>query len=380
MRAPVAATSLPCPETWSAWLCVSRTCSIVTPLYRASSRYSSISKRGSITAAIPARSSPTRYEAHPRSSWVIWRKIIVLCAAAGAAALYLTPRRRMRRPSPGAVGSDGPSAGGLGGVLLLEPAREAGAARAGERDEGIALGRLLGHARAQVCGQLRRRRPRLRAPSPRGGRAPGAARPCGRPGPARAPKCGSASRSGLQPSSTSSEERHASRSMSGGGVGGMTTPGASRTPATSPGNATPLSWSRKATWCQAWPGVHADAKRSICMPSSITVQVRLRVRGSRRRRAPRSDRRTHAARWRPGGRDRSGEARPRGWTNTFRSGQRSTSAPAAPAWSKWMWVSSSSRGLRPASAARRLSMPAVGPQSIRTSPESHAPIISGRPS
>ena len=29
--APVAAASLPWPETWSAWLCVSRTCSIRTP-------------------------------------------------------------------------------------------------------------------------------------------------------------------------------------------------------------------------------------------------------------------------------------------------------------------------------------------------------------
>src|SRR5919112_612857 len=38
-------------------------------------RYSSISKRGSTTAATPASSSPTRYDAQPRSSWVIWRKI-----------------------------------------------------------------------------------------------------------------------------------------------------------------------------------------------------------------------------------------------------------------------------------------------------------------
>lgn len=44
-------------------------------MYRASSRYSSISKRGSTTAATPAVSSPIRYEAQPRSSWVSWRKI-----------------------------------------------------------------------------------------------------------------------------------------------------------------------------------------------------------------------------------------------------------------------------------------------------------------
>ena len=39
-------------------------------------RYSSISSRGSTTAATPASSSPIRYEAQPRSSWVIWRKSI----------------------------------------------------------------------------------------------------------------------------------------------------------------------------------------------------------------------------------------------------------------------------------------------------------------
>ena len=30
---------------------------------------------------------------------------------------------------------------------------------------------------------------------------------------------------------------------------------------------------------------------------------------------------------------------PRSWTHTSTSGQRRTSAPVAPAWSKWMWVS-----------------------------------------
>ena len=76
MVAPVAAARRPCPETWSAWLCVSRMCSICTPTYRASVRYSSMSSFGSITAATPASSSPTRYDAQPRSSWVIWRKIM----------------------------------------------------------------------------------------------------------------------------------------------------------------------------------------------------------------------------------------------------------------------------------------------------------------
>src|SRR3954452_24592491 len=35
-----------------------------------------MSKRGSTTAATPAFSSPMKYEAQPRSSWVNWRKII----------------------------------------------------------------------------------------------------------------------------------------------------------------------------------------------------------------------------------------------------------------------------------------------------------------
>src|SRR5689334_4479376 len=49
-------------------------CSIETPRYRASRRYSPISSRGSTTAATPASSSPIRYDAHPRSSWAICRK------------------------------------------------------------------------------------------------------------------------------------------------------------------------------------------------------------------------------------------------------------------------------------------------------------------
>ena len=51
-------------------------------------------------------------------------------------------------------------------------------------------------------------------------------------------------RSGRQSASTRSERRQARRSMSGGGVGGKTGPRDSRTPATSPGKATPVSRSR----------------------------------------------------------------------------------------------------------------------------------------
>ena len=57
--------SRPCPETWSAWLWVSSTCSIRTPCRRERCRYGSMSHCGSTTAAIPSSTSPTRYEAQP---------------------------------------------------------------------------------------------------------------------------------------------------------------------------------------------------------------------------------------------------------------------------------------------------------------------------
>src|SRR5215211_11690 len=75
MTAPVAACSRPWPETWSACVWVSSTWSISTPRNRASRRYSLTSTLGSTTAATPARSSPMRYDAQPRSSWMSWRKI-----------------------------------------------------------------------------------------------------------------------------------------------------------------------------------------------------------------------------------------------------------------------------------------------------------------
>src|SRR4051812_46603115 len=39
-----------------------------------------MSSFGSSTAATPSSSSPTRYDAQPRSSWVIWRKITRLAS------------------------------------------------------------------------------------------------------------------------------------------------------------------------------------------------------------------------------------------------------------------------------------------------------------
>ena len=62
--APVRAASSRCPETKSAWRWVSSTQRIVRPRARASSRYISTSREGSITAA--SAPSPTRYDACAR--------------------------------------------------------------------------------------------------------------------------------------------------------------------------------------------------------------------------------------------------------------------------------------------------------------------------
>src|SRR4051812_2923685 len=79
--APVAARRRPWPETWAACVCVSRAWAIAPPRNRASPREAAAPIFGSTTAATPACSSPIRYEAHPRSSWMSWRKI----TGAGAA-------------------------------------------------------------------------------------------------------------------------------------------------------------------------------------------------------------------------------------------------------------------------------------------------------
>ena len=50
------------PDTKSAWMCVSRTWVIVSLCLRASSTYTSTSRRGSMTAALPVALSPIRYD------------------------------------------------------------------------------------------------------------------------------------------------------------------------------------------------------------------------------------------------------------------------------------------------------------------------------
>src|SRR4051794_38334253 len=86
--------------------------------------------------------------------------------------------------------------------------------------------------------------------------------------------------------------------------------------------------------------------------------------------------------WRALATSRSGSAicrAPRSCTYTRRSGQRSTSAPLAPAWSKWMCVSSRARGRSSPSSASSVSTADSGPGSIRSPSTSHDPITRSRP-
>ncbi len=76
---------------------------------------------------------------------------------------------------------------------------------------------------------------------------------------------------------------------------------------------------------------------------------------------------------RPCGAHRARGRRPRS------SGQRCTSEPLAPAWSRWMWVSSRARGRTSPSASSSTGRQDVGPGSISTSPTCQQPITRSRP-
>ena len=95
---PCSSASRPCPERWSACVCVSTCADDLDAAPRgASSSTGSIAYGGSTIAATPASSSPTRYDAQPRSSSrncsnSTKRDAIRLCGARRAA------RRRRRRP------------------------------------------------------------------------------------------------------------------------------------------------------------------------------------------------------------------------------------------------------------------------------------------
>ncbi len=70
---------------------------------------------------------------------------------------------------------------------------------------------------------------------------------------------------------------------------------------------------------------------------------------------------------------------PRLWTYTSSDGQRCTSDPDAPAWSRWMWVSRSARGSQSPSASSSVGRHELGPGSISTSSSCQTPITRSRP-
>src|SRR3954469_3712271 len=70
---------------------------------------------------------------------------------------------------------------------------------------------------------------------------------------------------------------------------------------------------------------------------------------------------------------------PRSCTHTSTSGHRCASAPAAPAWSRWMWVSRIERGTKSPSSASSVSIVDSGPGSTITSSSTWQQITKGTP-
>src|SRR4051794_24743582 len=70
---------------------------------------------------------------------------------------------------------------------------------------------------------------------------------------------------------------------------------------------------------------------------------------------------------------------PRSWTQTSTSGHRAASAPAAPAWSRWMCVSRTFAGTKSPSSASRVSIVDSGPGSTMTSSTTWQQMTSGTP-
>ena len=190
-----------------------------------------------------------------------------------------------------------------------------------------------------------------------------------------------ASRSGAHPGSARSTSCHFSTSMSGGGVGGTVSvcagdPHAAdvadeRGPVVQVGDV-----------MRGVAGRVGDLERAVEQASRHPVRTRrfaLRARApSRPTAGPCPRRRAGAAL----SSSRAGSIRcgaPRSCTYTSRSGQRSTSEPLAPAWSRWMWVSSSARGRSSPSASSSVGRHEPGPGSISTSPTCQQPITRGRP-
>ena len=169
--APVAAASRPWPETWSAWLWVSRMCSIRTP---------EVAREREVLVDVELRVDDRgdagvlvadRYEAQPRSSWVIWRKIIgppFACSARGrsgrraaggrAAAAATRPSGRAARSSTGTSSSRTSAASSRTATPRITPISFGGSGpgeREGEEDRDHHRGGGEDHAARSA----RRRRP-----------------------------------------------------------------------------------------------------------------------------------------------------------------------------------------------------------------------------
>ena len=120
--------------------------------------------------------------------------------------------------------------------------------------------------------------------------------------------------------------------------------------ATSPTSASPESArAGSTTWCEAWPGVYSTRQPSHGLaaaraPCRFVLRHRRRPRPTAGRMLvavePRRRCSTQLARGRPGAARRARARRPAS------SGKRRTSAPVAPAWSRWMCVEQHGRAAR----------------------------------
>ena len=200
---------------------------------------------------------------------------------------------------------------------------------------------------------------------------------CG-PGSSTQPKWVSARQPAPRRPTRSIERIHAATSMSGGGVGGRRSPRAE--------SARPRRRPRRR--CRR--SVEVDDVVGGVARRVLDVDSRPRRRSSRLPRARAGSasgtgsdppQRAHRSPYRRSAlrRSFSGSIRcgaPRECTHTSSSGNRSTSAPVAPAWSRWMWVSSSARGCpeSPRAASHAALGPRIDHRSAQVPGADHAPV------
>ena len=211
------------------------------------------------------------------------------------------PARPAVRPRAGRVPARQRGCRASGGTPPRWSARRS-TCRASCGVRGIDVVSSRGEGLVEGGGDVRRRRARPARPPPPTG--------AGSPRPRPAPRRGSASeavvgqgqaRPGRRAANRRSEVTAWSRSKSGGGVDGRSTPASgSRTPTASPAKRMPLAESCRARWCLAWPGEStvvrtrsggdADAPRRRpargCARPAWDRAVRRASRAAGRRRAP----------------------------------------------------------------------------------------------